>query len=590
MSDQQKINTGGNFESLELEIVTLIKKATTLHQQANISDAQTIYEHILTINPNHFDALQLLGVLFAQVKKYSQAVKFLSKAIKINPNHARSFSNLGIALKELKQFEEALASYDQAIIINPDISDFYSNRGNVLNELTRFDEALASYDQAINIEPDFFEAHLNRGHVLEKLKRFDEALASYDQAIILNPNQASAFNDRGNVLRSLEFSDKAINNYEKAIAINPDYAEAYFNRGVILQEAKLINEAIDSYGQAIKINSDYVAAHWNLAICNLMVCNFNAGWQGYEWRWRHPHCDSEPLKSSKPPWNFKKTDQRLFVWAEQGIGDHIFFGNLLSELLEDVPNLLVQIDKRLIPLFARSLPKIKFYPSENRDPNSISKVSESDYDIHVPIASLGKYLRSNEKDFGCSRDFFLKDNKDKTLDIKKELMVLAKSKNKICGISWRSKSIGTGADKTISLKYFIKALNLEGYTFVSLQYGKTKDEINEVKDELGINIISYEKVDNFIDIDGLASLIKACDVVISIDNVTCQLAGALGKKIHILLTYRPYWTWILGVMNHHLFISKDSLWYPSVKLYKQEKLNDWSGVLKKLSNELKIIN
>ena len=71
---------------------------------------------------------------------------------------------------------------------------------------------------------------------------------------------------------------------------------------------------------------------------------------------------SEPLKSNKPAWDYQKTDQRLLVWAEQGIGDHIFYGSLLSELLEDVPNLLVQIDKRLIPIFTRSLPKIKFYP------------------------------------------------------------------------------------------------------------------------------------------------------------------------------------------------------------------------------------
>jgi hypothetical protein len=56
-----------------------------------------------------------------------------------------------------------------------------------------------------------------------------------------------------------------------------------------------------------------------------------------------------------------------------------------------------------------------------------------------------------------------------------------------------------------------------------------------IKEELGIDIISYKQVDNFIDIDGLSSLIQACDTVISVDNVTCQLAGALGKQIHILL-------------------------------------------------------
>ena len=638
----------------KIDIDTLIQEATALYQQTKFSEAQTIYQHILTIEPDHFDALRLLGLLFAQIKKYTQAVETLTKALKVNPNHARSCSNLGIALKGLEQFDDALASFDKALSLNPDFADAYINRGNVLKNLKRFDEALASFDKALSLKPDYAEAYYNRGNILlelnrldealasfdkaikfkpdypdafnnrgvafKKLKRFDEALASYDQAIVLNPNQASVFNNLGNTLQELKFLDKALNNYDKAIAIKSDYAEAHFNRGNALQELDRYDEAVASYDQAIAIKSDYaeaysnrgvslkelnryeealtsynqaiaikpnyIDANLNLSLCNLMLGNFNEGWQGFEWRWLDNKFDSKPLKSNKPAWDFKKTDRRLFVWAEQGIGDHIFFGRLLSELIEDVPNLLVQVDKRLIPIFNRSLPKIKFYPTKNLDPQSNSRVPESDYDIHVSMGSLCQYLRNDEKDFDRSQCKFLKDNEIKTLEIKKDLLDLTPSNNKICGISWRSVSKNTGVNKTISLKYFINALDLEGYTFVSLQYGKTKGEIKEVKDEFGIDIISYEKVDNFLDIYGLASLIQACDVVISIDNVTCQLAGALGKKIHILLTKTPYWTWVLG--RRHPFESNDSLWYPLAKLYRQEKLNDWDVVFHKLNNELKM--
>jgi len=303
--------------------------------------------------------------------------------------------------------------------------------------------------------------------------------------------------------------------------------------------------------------------------------NFKAGWQGYEWRWLDKDFDSEPLKSNKPAWDYQKTEQRLLVWAEQGVGDQVSFGSLLSELLEDVPNLLVQIDKRLIPIFTRSLPKIKFYPDD-------IKLSESDYDIHVPIGSLGKYLRNDEKDCEVSRYGFLKDDQANTAEIRKNLMNLNPSNNKICGISWRSKSINTGANQSISLKYLIEMLDLKDYTFVSLQYGKTKDEIQEVRDELGINIISYEKVDNYLDIDGLSSLIQACDTLISVGNVNCHLAGALGKEIHVLLSDGSWWGWLLE--------RKDSPWYAAVKLYRQEKINDWVVPLNKIRAELKMID
>ena len=298
------------------------------------------------------------------------------------------------------------------------------------------------------------------------------------------------------------------------------------------------DEAQAIYEKILLIQPDLITAHYNLSLFNLMKGNFKAGWPGYEWRWLDKGCASEPLQTNKPAWDYQKTDQRLLVWAEQGIGDHIFYGSLLSELLEDVPNLLVQIDKRLIPIFTRSLPKIKFYPDD-------IKLLESDYDVHVAIGSLGKYLRNDEKDFLPTKKRFLKDDEVKTTQIKKELMALAPLNNKICGISWSSKSKSTGVGKSITLKYFINTLDLKGYTFVSLQYGQTKDEIKNVRDELGINVISYEKVDNFIDIDGLSSLIQACDTVITVDNVTCQLAGALGKQTHILLTLNPWWGWMM---------------------------------------------
>jgi len=555
------------LESKKNQIATLLKQGLALHQKGNPEEAQVIYEQILSIQPNHFDALQLLGVLFAQIKEYSKAVKFLSKALEINPNHAGAFSNRGIALKGLKRFDEALASYDQAIAINPVYLDAYTNRGNTLQELKRFDEALASFDQAIAINPDYAEAYYNRGNTLQELKRFDEALASYDQAIAINPDYAVAHYNHGTVLQELKRFDEALASYDQAIAINPDYAVAHYNHGTVLQELKRFDEALASYDQAIKIESDYIEAYWNSSICNLMLSNFSEGWQGYEWRWLDHQFDSERLKSDNPAWNYQKTDERLLVWAEQGVGDHIFYGSLLLELLEDVPNLLVQVDKRLLSIFTRSLPKIKFYAAD-------FKLAESDYDVHVPIGSLGKYLRSDKKYFLRTKNRFLKDDELKTAEIKKDLVALTPSNHKICGISWTSQSEGTGVDKSTTLKYFIETLDLEGYTFVNLQYGDTKDEIQKVRKELGVNIISYDEVDNFMDIDGLSSLIQACDTVITIDNVTCQLAGALGKETHILLSFDPWWGWMID--------SNKSPWHPSLNLYRQEKINDWDGAFKKL--------
>jgi tetratricopeptide (TPR) repeat protein len=564
MSHPPKISN--TKEPTQTQVATLTQKGIALHQQGNFAKAKVIYDQILVLQPNHFDALQLLGVLFGQVNKYSQALEFLSKALEINPNHAGANNNKGNVLKDLKRFEEALASYNQAIDIDSNHVGAQSNRGIVLKELKRFDEALASYDQAIKINPDYVDAYINRGNLLRDLKRFDEALASFDQAISINPNHAFAYSNRGNSLRDLKRFEEALASYEQAISINPNHAGTFCNRGIVLQGLQRADEALASYNRALEIDPDLITAHYNLSLFNLMKGNFKAGWLGYEWRWLDKDFDSEPLITNKPAWDFKKTNQRLLVWAEQGVGDQVSFGNLLSELSEDVPNLLVQIDKRLVPIFTRSLPKIKFFPD-----NLI--LPESDYDMHVPMGSLGKYLRNNEQEFLLGKNKFFISDQTRTQAIRQELSA---SKKLICGISWKSSAGATGINRSLSLEKLAAIFDPAKISLVNLQYGDTSKDIGLLKKN--IELIQYKSIDTFSDLDGVASLIDACDFIVSVDNSIIHLSSALGKKTFVLLSYIPEW--------RILFNRDDSPWYPLAKLYKQERPGDWDVPLKKLETDL----
>ena len=279
----------------KVQLVTMLQKGFVLHQQNKLQEAKVIYEQILAIEPSDFNALQFLGLLYAQTNQFLKAVNFLSKALQINPDNvdcctnygnvlqelkrfdeaigcydkalrikkdALTYYNRGSALKELKRFDESLASYEQAININPD-ADIYNNLGYVLQVLNRLEEALVSYDKAISIKLDHAEAYFNRSSVLQELKRFDESLTGYEQAISFKPDYAAAYNNLGNVLKELKRFDESLSSYEQAISIKPDYAEAYFNRGVVLQELNRLEGAIVSYDQAISIRPDYADAYFN---------------------------------------------------------------------------------------------------------------------------------------------------------------------------------------------------------------------------------------------------------------------------------------------------------------------------------------
>ena len=240
-----------------------LNQGMALHRQGKLADAERCYGEVLQRQPDHFDALHLLGVIACQTRRTERGVELIKRAIGLNPKVAAAHSNLGNALMDLKRPAEALASYDRAIALKSDYAAAHNNRGNALKDLNRPAEALASYDRTIALKPDYAEAHTNRGNALMDLKRPEEALASYDKAIALKPDYAEAHNNRGNALRDLKRSEEALASYDKVIALKPDVAEGHYNRGTALKDLKRPAEALASYDNAIALKPDFAAAHSN---------------------------------------------------------------------------------------------------------------------------------------------------------------------------------------------------------------------------------------------------------------------------------------------------------------------------------------
>jgi protein O-GlcNAc transferase len=220
----------------QVQIITVkalqdeFNRGLAMHQQGRLADAERIYKEILLRQPNHFDALHLLGVVAKQTRQTERAVELIRKAIGLNANVAVAHSNLGAALLDLKCPTEALASCDKAIALEPDFAMAHNNRGNALLDLKRPQEALASCDRAIVLKPDFAEAYSNRGLALLELKCFAESLVSCDKAIALKPDLAVAHNNRGWALEKLNRYDEAFIAFDKAFALESDLTGAEGDR------------------------------------------------------------------------------------------------------------------------------------------------------------------------------------------------------------------------------------------------------------------------------------------------------------------------------------------------------------------------
>jgi predicted TPR repeat methyltransferase len=259
-----------------------MQRARIAYTRGEWPEAERWCQQVLEVRGDCPDALNLLGVIAAQMGRAEEAACLLGRAVTADPGNATAHNNYGNVLQELKRFGDALGSYERALTLNPDYAGAYNNRGIVLRELGRFDDALASYECALTLKRDYAEAHNNRGNTLRELGRFDDALGSYAHALRLKPDYADAYNNRGIALYALRRFDDALASYERALTLKPDYAEAYNNRGNALRELRRFDDAIDSYAHALRLKPDFAVAYNNRGLALHELERFDDALEDYE--------------------------------------------------------------------------------------------------------------------------------------------------------------------------------------------------------------------------------------------------------------------------------------------------------------------
>jgi predicted O-linked N-acetylglucosamine transferase (SPINDLY family) len=234
------------------------------HRAGRLAEAEKMYRQVLAQQPNHPDALHLLGLVAVESRRWDAAVDWLRRAVRIQPDNAEAHNDLGNALRDQRQLDESIAAYRQAIGLKPDFAEAHCNLGNALRAKGRLEEAITACGQAVRLKPDNAEAHYNLGIALQANGAFDQAIAAYQQAIRLRPDFAQAHNNLGNVFAATGQLDQAIASQRQAIGLKADYAEAHYNLAVALQRKEQLDEALAAYRQAIRLKPDHAEAHNNL--------------------------------------------------------------------------------------------------------------------------------------------------------------------------------------------------------------------------------------------------------------------------------------------------------------------------------------
>ena len=572
------------------------------YELGKFSEAVKLYQKAVKIEPGFADAHYNLGNALKQTGDLRKAIKSYSVSFTINPNDVEVLREYGNALKDYGEFEQAIEYYKKVLKIDHNIVDIQTSINEAIKEKTEVDayirgqikqdvsipetaqfmhlmainlyekgnieKSLENLKTAIEIYPDYADAYVTSAILLSKIGETERSIDNYKKAIKIQPDHAQAYNNLATILKEIGEVKSAIDNYRHAIKINPIYGIALSNLGSALQEIGEIDAAIESYDEALKFTPDGAGLNFNQSLALLYNRDFKSGWAKFEWRWKTESSNSIFLETTKPRWS-PPGNNRVLLWAEQGIGDEIMFASLISDLYPLCAKLVVQVDKRLIPLFRRSFPN----DIEFRQTGEV--VSETEYDAHIPMGSLPQHFRQTIDSFKPASKGWLSACDVKTSSLRKKL--LSDGSETLIGISWHSTKPRRGAEnKLITLRQIAKSLYAPKVKLINLQYGEVNDELNRLRKELDIDVIQVHEIDNKNDIDDLAALIMACDKVISISNVTIHLAGALGKEAQVLLAFASDWRWGYDCNNSH--------WYDSVKLHRQAKIGDWNNILKQLSS------
>jgi tetratricopeptide (TPR) repeat protein len=553
-----------------------VKNGFLLHQQGKVEQAKIIYQKALEIDPQNFNALQLLGLVFLEQGDLERSVEFLQQAVQIKPSETICLMNLANAFFKLSQYSKALELYFKSSNIDPSLSQAFYGLGLCYDHLGQWEEAILSYSNAIVLRPNFVDALQNRGACYEEIKEWQLAIDNYDEVIRLDSTYSKAYSNKGNALKELGFFEDAIQNITKSIELNPFFAEAYSNLGVLYRDLNQIDKAIECYDKAISIDPNYHSAKFNKSMALLVSGDLVNGFREYEWRWESKGFKSGKRNFKQPLWlgDESLSNKTIFIYYEQGFGDTIQFCRYLVKLSNIAKKVIFEVDSLLFDLMKTLDCEITLIPKGTEF---------SEFDFHTPLLSLPHAFKTSIDNLPIEINY-LKSDPKKVLFWKEKIERVTISKKPRIGLVWSGAYINN-ADyrsfnerRNIPLEKF-KRLNEIDAHFFSFQKGEIAElELRSLKqsDWNGPEIFDFtSELKNFSD---TAAFLDNMDLLISVDTSCAHLAGAIGKPVWLLNRFDTCWRWMLN--------RNDSPWYPTLKQYRQKNMLDWNSVINQLVTDL----
>ncbi len=521
-------------------------------QRAGLLDpAIAAYSTAVRLDPAHADAFHNLGVALAAAQRPAEAIVAWGHAARLRPEQADSAVALGHALLSAGRPADAAVLLTKTCQRHPGDARVLVLNGRALLALGQTRPAMGALFMALELTPNDGAIHASLSSLLFDSGDVEQAMAHGLEAFRLLPghNEAATLSC---VLIALGYYQEALALAEHALELRPGWFEGLVNRAIALEGLERFDDAVVAGHQAIAASPESAVARHNLAVTCLSMGRLTPEtWELYEWRLLLK--GEAPWLSTGIRWNGEDLAGRtILLHAEQGLGDTLQFIRYAPLVAALAGRVVLAVQPPLARLL-RAIPGV----------DQVVAIGGPlpQFDVVCPLLSLPRL-------FGTTLDTIppalpYADDFAPWGDAAPGLRV---------GLVWTgSKTFSDNRQRSLPMAALMGLAGIPGVQLYSLQRHEADMVLPE---ELGA-IDLMEGVQDFAD---TAARLAGLDLIVSVDTAVAHLAATMGKPVWLLSRFRGCWRW--------LHDRADSPWYPSMRIVRQAKPNDWSSVIAQLRHDL----
>ena len=557
------VPTGG---SPHLSRRAALAQALSCQQAGYLPEAGCYLEDLLSARAQDADALHLLGIVRDAQGDATLGAALIGRALvgKVTPEF---LSNHGMVLGHLGRHTEALARFDQALAAKPNYPEALNNKGISLEATHRATEAVEVYRLVCHHRPNYPEALANLGHALLSLNQLAESAEASTSALALRPDFPEALTQLAIALRGLGLPDAAEQAAQRALALLPRDIACHRNLAITLQMLNRPLEALAVLDLALAIAPQDPETHHHRAILLLRAGRFTEGWDEYEWRFKTRQArEAHHHLANSPVWRGEDIAGRtILLIPEQGLGDTIQFVRYAAMLAAWGARVILQTQPPLARLLHSLRAEITFIPMGT---------APDQYDVQCPLLSLPRAFGTDVATIPAMAPYLYAE--PEAVERWRQRLHTDRPGLRV-GIVWAGNPRHIDdRQRSLAFAHLAPLWQVPGVRWFSLQMDACAADLQTAPDNSppsGIDDLSLELAD----FAETAAALESLDLLITVDTAIAHLAGALGRPVWVMLPEAADWRWMSG---------ETSPWYPTMRLFRQDRQTDWTPVLHAVASEL----